>query len=174
MSQLKILDSIHGTVKTQDGAERVEYFDHSDIDRNLGWSEPDEPGAEAGVSFPDIAAALSLIIEFICKPDTVNGIAGRAESLHAYLDPGNSRYSSLAEVGRAYGLTRAALSKSLLELRDSCGIHLCLDKRAFTRDRYRQAQNAAVKAGVHSSNVRADANPDSYYQKQKAKLAAKE
>ena len=156
VSQLKVLDCIHGTVKTQDGPQMVEYFDHSAIDRNLGFQDPNEPDTEPGVSFPDVAAVLSLLIEFICKPKTVNGIAARAESLHLYLDPQNSRYSRLAEVGQAYGLTRAGLSKSVqLELRDACGIHLCLGKRAFARDSYRRSQRAALAAGCHSSQRRA-------------------
>ena len=56
-------------------------------------------------------------------------------------------------VATAAGMTKTSISKALLTFKDSIGLRLTQGKRGGSRDIYRRAQKAAVKAGVHSSQV---------------------
>jgi hypothetical protein len=67
----------------------------------------------------------------------------------------NSKFGkTLSEIAANAGVTRASLSKSLLSLRDGAGLSLTIGKRAYARDSYKRSQAAALKAGVHVSQVR--------------------
>ena len=62
-----------------------------------------------------------------------------------------SKFANLSEIVQATLITKASLSKSLLNFRDSIGLRLCAGKRDYSRDVYRRAQKSAVAAAVHSS-----------------------
>ncbi len=130
-------------------------FDFDEIDRNLGFSEPDDQ-TEHDISMSDVGAAFSLILGWICASDTLTGAGARAAALLTYLDPVNSRFESLADIARDAGLTRATLSKALLELRDQAGVNLSMGKLAGTRSTYSTAQREAVSKGTHCSATRKD------------------
>jgi hypothetical protein len=79
----------------------------------------------------------------------------RAHALLYLLDPTNARFNSLEEIGTAGGVTKAAVSKSLMDLRRELGGILPM-KLSGSSDNYRKAQNFAIDAGVHSSASRRD------------------
>ena len=66
---------------------------------------------------------------------------------------------SLADVGRALGVTRSALSKVSLELRDQFRLTCRGAKSPHTRAAYRAAQHRAVARGTHASMRRRDRRP---------------
>jgi biotin operon repressor len=151
-------DHLHSIGRGADGSfERTADFCYDEIDRNLGWAE-DMPDT---VTFSDMSAAFSMILGYLCqdnhcpnRPANLAHVGARAESLLFLLDSNQSRYKSLADIGRAAGLTRAAISKALIELKDQVGLMLSAGKGHFTRATYRQAQIEALEAGRHSSQVR--------------------
>jgi hypothetical protein len=75
-----------------------------------------------------------------------------------YLDPVNNFKfgKTLSEIATNAGVTRAALSKALMNFRDDAAIKLGIGKRSGYRETCRKVQQAAVKAGVHSSFKRKD------------------
>jgi len=129
-------------------------FDFSEIDRNVFGIEPEDTGTKS-VSFSDMSAALSIILGWIrCRAKTPEprGVASRALGLLYLLDPVTSRYDSLDQIAKACGMTRAAISASLVQFRDEVG--LCFEmggKRELSRERYSRGQKAAVDLGTHSS-----------------------
>jgi hypothetical protein len=146
--------------------ERIDHFDFDQIDRNLGY----EPEPEKAVAMSDVAAALAIILQWICSSPDISKVGARAASLLCYLDPTNAPHgrNTLQVIAEEAGCTRALLSRELMELRDDVGITLTLGKRSFSRESCSKAQNAAVAAGVHSSDTWKDANPNSNYRKYKA------
>jgi len=149
-------DGVHPVAFNRESGhvERVGRFDFDEVDRNLG----NEPEEEPGISFSDASAAISLILQWACETPDLKLVGARTASLLAYLDSTNAPHerTTLEAIAKEAGCTRALLSKRLLELRDQAGVHLTMGKRAYTRDRYKKAQDFAVAAGVHSSVSRKD------------------
>jgi hypothetical protein len=57
----------------------------------------------------------------------------------------NSRFSSLEEIGKFCGLTRAAVSQNLVKFRDEVGLAFAMGgKSEGSRDKYSRAQKAAT------------------------------
>ena len=164
-------DHLHAVAIEDGRAVRSYDFDYDEIDRNLG----NEPEPEPGIPMHDVAAILSLLLQWACSSDSLTLVGARTASLLAFLNvvdaPHNRR--TLAEIAREAGCTRQALSKALLELRDECGIHLTIGKRSYARESFKKAQLAAVEAGVHASVTRRDLNPNSGWKKQAARMQAK-
>ena len=67
--------------------------------------------------------------------------------------------TSLAKIGREMGVTRSALSKVSLELRQNFRLPCRGAKSPHTRVIYRNAQLRAVARGTHSSRIRTDRRP---------------
>jgi biotin operon repressor len=132
-------------------------FDFDEIDRRLGFEQADEP-----VEFADMTAAFSLILGWMCgtKTGPIRNSGWRAQALLWLLDPEQSQFGSLTEIAEAAGVTKQAVSKALVELRDECGFLISAGKRQSARESYRQAQNAAIAAGCHSRDTRHDALTD--------------
>jgi hypothetical protein len=127
-------------------------FDWNEVAANL---DGEEDAKEKTVSFSDMSAALSLVLLWIqgskaqCK---VGSVASRALSLLYMLDPVNSRFGSLDDIGKATGLTRAAISQNLVAFREKIGLAFAMGgKTEASRENYSRAQKAAVVAGTHSS-----------------------
>jgi hypothetical protein len=132
--------------------ERIAHFDFDQIDRNLGYElEP-----EKAVEMSDVAAALAIILQWICSSPDISKVGARAASLLCYLDPTNAPHGrvSLARIAEEAGCTKSYLSKELLDLRDQTGVALTMGKLSGTRERYSQAQKAAFNAGCHSGTIR--------------------
>jgi hypothetical protein len=115
--------------------------------------------AEDLVTFSDMSAALALIIQWVCgdskkRTTDVRIVAARALCLMQWLCPEQSQYENMADVAKACGCTRAALSKSLLSLKDQTGCLLSSGKGFFTRATFSKAQHRAVDGGTHSSYSR--------------------
>jgi hypothetical protein len=146
----------HSLVYDEDNGSPVQTcdFNYSEIDRNVFGVESDDAGAKT-VSFSDMSAALSLVLLWIqgskaqCKAGSV---ASRALSLLYMLDPVNSRFGSLDDIGKATGLTRAAISQNLVAFREEIGLAIAMGgKTEGSRENYSRSQRFAVAAGTHSS-----------------------
>jgi hypothetical protein len=150
------LDPVHGSILTADGPESIATFDYGEIDRRLGF-EPEEEK----VTCSDASAAISLILSWACgRADSIQApsivSAGvRTHALLYLLDPVNARYSSLEAIADDANMTRAAISKALVELRSQLGGILPM-KRSGSSEVYARAQKAALAAGCHSSASRKD------------------
>jgi len=131
-------------------------FQYDEVYRNVDGEEPEEDM----VSFSDMSAVLSLILQWMCGKHKAGGnlivSAGvRAHSLLYMIDPVNSSFENMTDIAAAAGMTRANVSKGLMELRNQVGDVLPI-RGMLARESYRRSQAAALKAGVHSSVVRSD------------------
>jgi len=129
-------------------------FDFDEIDRSLGFESPEKP-----VEFDDMTACFSLILGWMCKGHKTGAIANagwKAQALLWLLDPEQSQFESLSEIADVAGVTKQAVSKALVELRDECGFLVSAGKSQTARESYSKAQHAAVAAGCHSRNLRKD------------------
>ena len=102
---------------------------------------------------PTVVAAFVAILEWIESARNFSDAGARASALRVFLDPVQSRYRTLAQIARNAGVSRAVVSRWLLELRDTYDVQLCLRSSA-TRLHCRQAQLASLKAGRHVSQTR--------------------
>ena len=150
---------LENNVAFEDGQlARTTNFNHGAIDEANGWFEPGDERVPDSVPFADMSACFVLVLEWMLTGKDLRMVGGRCAALAAYLDPINSSKfgTNLAEIAKNCGATRASLSKSLVDFRDSVQIHLSNGKRACSRQVYRDAQASAVKAGCHSSVTRRD------------------
>jgi hypothetical protein len=113
-------------------------FDFDRVDLDLA----DE--AEAAESMHSMSDMSSAITQAHGNDDTPQSrllaVAARCEALLWLIQPTKSQFKSLSEIADAAGLTKASVSKSLLNFRDSVGLRICAGKRNYTRDTYRRAQ----------------------------------
>jgi hypothetical protein len=157
-------DHLHGPVAVGSSGklEPTTDFPYDAVDRScFGIEASDEK-----VSFADLSASLSIILGWIggrqystqSNNDAyIRSVAARALGLLFLMDANNSRFESMADVARATGLTRAAISKMMLNLRDQLGVVLNFSgKRAGSREIFRQAQLSSLANGSHSSQTRKD------------------
>jgi hypothetical protein len=151
MAHPKQLDSIHGSVLGPGGPISVTDFNFDEVDFNLGLTEPGD-----GVAMSDVTSAFVRILQWICSGDGMASKGGRAEALRYFLDPTQSEYDSLDAIGQEAGVSRAALSAALMDLRKELKLGQTLGKRDYCRAVYSEAQRRAFKAGVHSSHTRKD------------------
>jgi hypothetical protein len=75
---------------------------------------------EQTVSFSDMAAALSLIVQFACSSPDICHVGGRIAAIGVLLDPSNQPHDrrTLADVAREVGVSRAAVSRWIMDFRD--------------------------------------------------------
>jgi predicted DNA-binding protein YlxM (UPF0122 family) len=148
----------HGHTKefarNEDGhIEQVTGFDFESVYHNLD-GEP----IEQQLSFSDAAASWAIMLEWIAG----NGRGGKSApnaltivvkvlGLQFWLSPESCHYKSMQEIADSLGVTKAAVSKHIAELRDQLD-HILPFKRVTSR--YSEAQQAALAAGVHYSDVR--------------------
>ena len=114
---------------------------------------------EDQLSYSDASAAISILVGWMChssrqEPADPRTVAAKCEAVLFWLDPNQSKYRSLSEIGCATGLTRAAISKQLLGLKDQLGSAVSVGKLGSTRSVYRKAQLDCLERGNHSSQVR--------------------
>jgi hypothetical protein len=150
------IDPLHQDLGTDDEGHliqttRTEDF-YDEIDRSCFGVEDNVDT----VSFSDMASALSLIVDYCCDSKHVNIVASRIMALQVLLSPTSCKFgrTDLAAVARDCGITRAAVSKSLIEFRDQVGTSLTVGHRSSSRERCRQAQEHALRRGIHASDVR--------------------
>jgi HTH domain len=113
---------------------------------------------EQQLSFSDASAAWAIMLDWLCKSPGNGGrgphvltIAMKALGLQLWLSPEACFYSSMEEIAEALGCSKQAISKHIAELRDQLD-HILPFKK--TTSRYSEAQQAALAAGCHSSDVR--------------------
>jgi hypothetical protein len=150
-------DGVHEIGHDQNGkVTSIAHFDYAEVDQLLGNHE-----LEDSVSWSDLTACFSLILSW-CTGRTdsrrhgepsIIGAGWRIHALVYLLDIGNARYSSLQEIAEAAGVTKAAVSKAIADLRWELGGILPF-KRSRSTDSYRDAQLAAVAAGRHASQIK--------------------
>jgi hypothetical protein len=130
-------------------------FDYQAVSRALGEEqEPDEQ-----VDFTDAASAVKSIILWCCAPPTLTLVGARCAALLAWLDPiqaATHNRDSLTKIAAQADVTKAAVSKWLIELRDALGLQVGIGKSQMARAKYRDAQYKAFAAGKHSSFTRRD------------------
>ena len=149
-------DHLHELATDEDGKLELScQFDYDEVDRNLFGVEPED-----SVTFGDMSAALSLVLGWICgdarRTTEVKIVASRALALHWLLSPENSQYDSMSDIARVCQVTKAAVSKALLSLKDQTGCAINAGKGHFTRATFANAQLDAVAGGTHSSVARRD------------------
>jgi hypothetical protein len=105
------------------------------------------------VAIAEAASAVAKILLWIVGKknpnDDLTPVGGHASALQVLLDP-RARYRSLAAVARDAGVSRAIISRWLLDLRDQYQIGLNL-RGNLIRENCRQAQHRLVDAGKHVS-----------------------
>jgi hypothetical protein len=141
---------IHPFAFVEGHREAITQFDYRSLD-------PDEP--EDMVSFSDLTACFSLVLQWACGQNRnradqshIIGAGIRVHALLFLLDPTHARYQSLADIARDAGVTRAAVCKAIIRLRKELGDIIPGLRSMQARENYRQAQRAAIAAGVHSSH----------------------
>jgi hypothetical protein len=130
-------------------------FDFDSVDREAFGVEND---VDDMVSFSDMSAALSLIVQFACASPNLTHVGGRIAAIGVLLDPSNMPHGrrTLADIARECGVTRAAISRWMVDFRDQIGTSLTVGKRSSTRAKDSVAQIEALERGTHSSFVRRD------------------
>jgi len=114
----------------------------------------EEAPHEDAVTFKEKASALAVILDFVCNNPALNCIAGRALALQFWLAPTESKYDSVSQIAADVGLTKAALSKSVLQLADAMQVRLPVGKRKGTRQSFREKQLQLVEQHKHASDTR--------------------
>jgi hypothetical protein len=149
-------DGIHKTALNRDTHhfEGVTDFDYDAVDRSITGDPEDVDIKEH--SLADLGSAVNVLLSWAVKGRSLPMIAGRILSLHWYLREAESEYDSISEIATACNCTRAALSKALLELRDSIGLKISAGKLHSARRTYSKAQDASFKAGKHAAFTGAD------------------
>jgi len=132
--------------------EMVGQFDWEQIDRNVDGIEPEE----RVISFADASAAIAILAGWMCQscreePAPIRTVAAKCEALLFWLDPNQSKYKSLSDIADACQITRAAVSKMLLGLKDQLGSAVSVGKGSHTRETYRQVQRNLAIEGKHAS-----------------------
>jgi len=145
-------DGVHEVGHDQNGKiTSIAHFDYGEVDRRLGFEDKDDM-----ISFSDASAALALILQWMCgssrngQQSPIVSAGMRAHALLWLLDPTHARYQSTPEIAEAAGISRAAVSKCLMVLRDQLDGILPL-RGTGARENCRKAQIAAVAANVHAS-----------------------
>jgi hypothetical protein len=88
------------------------------------------------------------------QPGALNVIAGRALAFQFWLAPTDSRYQRVSQIAADCGLTKAALSKAVLQFADAMQVRLPVGKRKGTRQSFRDKQLALVAEHRHASDTR--------------------
>jgi hypothetical protein len=153
-------DGIHDIGFVDGHIEPIAQFPYDEIDINLGLADPDsepsdQPEQPAKITFQDAAAAWILLVEWIVGDNrsSFTMAAARAHTIIYWLSPDTCRFDSLQAISEEANCTRAALSKSLLELRDQLKIGFQF-KRPGSREAYSECQTVALREGKHSSQRR--------------------
>jgi leucine-zipper of insertion element IS481 len=151
----RLSDGIHNNlgIDNEGHIEPSVGFDYDEIDRNV-FDVEDE---EETVSFSDMAAALALIVGFACASPDLKLVGARIAAIGVLLDPINMPHNrrTLADIAREAGLSRACVSKWMIDFRDQIGTSLTVGKRSSARAADRAGQVAAIERGTHVSFVRA-------------------
>jgi biotin operon repressor len=132
-------------------------FNHDDI------CFDDEPEREEdAVTMGDASSALMRIlywlvgagknIKDIAPQQRLAHVGARAEALLWLLNPTESQFESLTEIAQAAGITKQAVSKAVVTLREDIGLPISAGESWGTRDTFRKATNASIDAGVHWSS----------------------
>jgi len=136
-----ISDHTHETALDDGMPVRVTQFDFDALD-------PEVPSL---VPIDTIAAGFIKILAWVQGGAESKSAGARLGALQVLLDPVHGRYRSLAEVSREFGISRAALSKALIDLRDDYGIRMGLQLPSG-RQNCAAAQKLALQNGTHASN----------------------
>jgi hypothetical protein len=150
-------DGLHPLAVNEDG--HLEPFSEFDYDSVDGTKPPAET-----VEYADMLAAFCLILEWINSAQKVrdlSAVGSRAAALLYFLRPTQSSFRSLEAIAVFAGVSRAGLSKSLLELRDEIGLRSwTLGSPESARETYRQAQLAIRDNGTRKAKDQVSAAAD--------------
>ena len=138
-------DPVHPTALGNDGRpEPITEFDYDAVDGT-------QPGET--IAFSEMVAAFCLILGWMsrCKRrKDLMSVGAHASALLFFLDPTRSEFTSLADIADSAGMSRASLSKALLNLRDESGLRSWqCGKLHSSREVY-----SRVQITIHASGAR--------------------
>lgn len=111
-------------------------------------------GTERGAEQSDLAFALGRVFRScITSPKDLRGSAVRLLMLCLLICPDLMGAPSLAKIGKAFGMTRSALSKINLWLQETFNLRYRPTRGIQARLNYRKAQLLAVERGNHASQI---------------------
>jgi hypothetical protein len=122
---------------------------YAEIDRNIfGVEEQDDV-----VEFGDMSRALGMIIQWACEGNELKLVGARIAALGCLLYGNEMPHgrTTLAAIAAEANCTKQALSKILIEFKDSIGLTLSIGKNQSARAKYSIAQHKAVLNGTHAS-----------------------
>ena len=152
-------DHIHNIGLSNGDVGERHYEPITDFDFDAVCDAIDGPDAEEQVAFADAASAIKSILLWICASPNLTHCGARAAALLYYLDPIEAavhKRGSFVAIARESGVTKQAVSKWLIELRDSIGLQMTAGKSHFARSKYRDAQIRAFAVGRHTAFTRKD------------------
>jgi hypothetical protein len=117
------------------------------IDFDFAGLDPQQP--EPMIPVSQAASAVARILDWATELDNLRCNGARIAALSTLLNP-TGRYRSLAAIARDANISRAIVSRWLLDLKDRYGIKVSL-RGSLIRENCRQAQLASVKKGTHAS-----------------------
>jgi hypothetical protein len=112
-----------------------------------------EPVTEDQVPVATAASAIMRILDWLTASRNFHYTGTKTHMLRTLLDPINGEFRTMAEIARAGGISRAALSKAFTDLRDTYGIRLCGGKLNSSRAIYREAQLRLAAEHHHASDT---------------------
>src|SRR5262249_55551182 len=118
-------------------------------DRNVfGFEEQDDV-----VEFRDMSVAFGQVIQWACRARDLKLCGARIAALACLLYGNEMPYgrTNLSAIAKEAGCTKQALSKVLIEFKDSIGLTLSIGKSSSARAKYAVAQHKAVLNGRHAS-----------------------
>jgi len=124
---------------------------------DFDYDAVDGPQPEATAPVSQMAAGLCEILSCLAKGRNLKTSGARVLALLAMLDPIKQSMRNLSEVARLAGCSRAALSKFLVNFRDTYGFGLIAGKLQGSRAAYREGQLRSLRNSTHSSFCRKDA-----------------
>jgi hypothetical protein len=133
-------------------SENGEFVPRVDFD----YSALDPQAPEPLIPLSQATSGVTRILDWATELRDLKTNGARIAALSLLLGS-NSQYRSLAQIARDAGVSRAIISRWLMQLRDSVGLKMTL-RGTEVREHCRQAQNALVAAGQHAS-VRTRGNP---------------
>jgi len=138
-----VFDHIHEIGTDENGVfVPVCHFDFNQLDRCGENSDM--------VPIEAVTSGFNQLLGWMLSSRDLVFVGARAAALLTLLDPVNSDYRNLNEIAIATGVSRASLSKSLLELKDRYGLGLSF-RGSRVRQNCSEAQKKTIAAGTHSS-----------------------
>jgi hypothetical protein len=114
---------------------------------DFGALDPEIPNL---IPMDTVTSGFVKILGWMQSGADLRSVAARVLALDTFLNPVHAKYQSLSEISQATGISRAALSRALLNLHDDYGLRWCM-RVPGTREHCASAQKLALQNGHHAS-----------------------